>query len=143
VHVSTFSAATQALSILFHFICVSDPKAKHFNNTGEITQKPMVASSSKSGGGGVEGKEEGAAGLVNRFYRCLYEKLGSGDYLKTSKPTLFLNLIFKVGERSKVKILYMCECTCFECSQKHGLFEIDLLKFYSTDKHHTNIFVNH
>lgn len=93
---SSFSAATQALSILFHFICVTDSKAKHFNTD--------ISSSSVKQKGNV-GDKDSAGGLVHRFYTSLYAKLGSGEYLNTTKPTLFLNLIFKVIINDFFKII--------------------------------------
>ena len=53
----------------------------------------------KGGAAGGAGDAAGGAAtekMGDRFYRALYAKLGRGEFGASSKPTLFLNLVFKV-----------------------------------------------
>ena len=87
VHVGSFSASTQALSILHHLAMTAQAPKK--------TKNPAQAKA---------GSEGGAKQLAQRFYRTLYGKLGSPDFLSAAKPTLFLNLVFKVGLVLKLEL---------------------------------------
>jgi len=115
VHTGSFHASTQALSILLFFVTQQQQRE---------ARKGLSSSSGGSAGGkgagkGGKGKGKGGKGgasstsadgasagtgeagsttapLVDRFYRALYAALGAGHLAATSKPTLFLNLIFKV-----------------------------------------------
>lgn len=125
VHTGNFNASTQALSILFHFAAIAEGKlgvpgggdrsggkgrGKGRGAKGDRGGDPSAAAS--GGEGGARGDDEGAskgagkgegkaASLTDRFYRALYAKLGGPQLADSAKPTLFLNLLFKVKPRLK------------------------------------------
>jgi predicted ribosome quality control (RQC) complex YloA/Tae2 family protein len=93
VHAGNVAASTRALCILFHFVKAAD-QAVVAGRRGRAppSKKPLAP-------GEAEGEAAGrldSAKLADRFYRALYAKLGGGGMLASSKPTLFLNLLFKV-----------------------------------------------
>ena len=95
VHVGSFSASTQALSILHHLAMTAQAHGKSTDPAPKKTKNPAQAKA---------GSEGGAKQLAQRFYRTLYGKLGSPDFLSAAKPTLFLNLVFKVGLVLKLEL---------------------------------------
>lgn len=117
VHTGSFQASTQALSILLFFVTQQQQREarKSLSSSGGGSVGGKGAGKGGKGGKGKGGKGSGAstsadgasssaaagegsttAPLVDRFYRALYAALGAGHLAATSKPTLFLNLIFKV-----------------------------------------------
>jgi len=107
VHTGSFQSSTQALSILLFFVTQQQQQAARGvgkgRGKGGNGGKGHGKGSPASGGAAAASSEaEGPAGsaLVDRFYRALYAALGAGHFAATAKPTLFLNLIFKVQKKS-------------------------------------------
>jgi hypothetical protein len=106
VHTGSFQSSTQALSILLFFVTQQQQQAARGvgkgrgqgGNGGKGGKGHGKGSPASGGAAAASSEAEGPAGsaLVDRFYRALYAALGAGHFAATAKPTLFLNLIFKV-----------------------------------------------
>mmetsp|Transcript_26221 Transcript_26221/g.38852 ORF Transcript_26221/g.38852 Transcript_26221/m.38852 type:complete len:902 (-) Transcript_26221:36-2741(-) len=89
VHKSSFSTATQALTLISHLALSGDIGAEQGADKGS-NDKQIVDKD-----------------LISRFYRSLYAKLLSDDILTRTHNTLFLNLLFRSMKRDPLEMRVM------------------------------------